>query len=52
MITSLGDEKPGLYASCAFVCLSCMHYFFVFSLPLGVSSRLRIVIVVYAGLFI
>ena len=25
VITSLGEETAGLYASCAFVCLSCMH---------------------------
>ena len=30
VITSFGEEMAGLYASCAFVCLSCMRFIFVF----------------------
>ena len=32
-----GRKNAGIYASRAFVCLSCMHYFLSFSLPLGVK---------------
>ena len=38
MITSLGEERAGLCASRAFVCLLCTRYFFPFSLPLGVRG--------------
>ena len=38
IIISLGEERAGLYASHAFVCLSCMNYPFSFSLPLGVGG--------------
>ena len=39
VITSLVEERAGMYASCEFVCLFCMHYFFFpFSLPLGVGG--------------
>ena len=31
VITSLGEERTDQYASREFVCLSCMHNFFVFS---------------------
>ena len=32
MITLLGEERAGPYASCAFVCLSCMCFFVLLSL--------------------
>ena len=43
-ISSLGEEGAGLYASRAFVCLSCMRYFLYFALPLvsGVGCGLRL----------
>ena len=45
VITSTGEEKVGLYASRAFVCLSSGAIFCLlpFSLPLGVGGWLRIV---------
>ena len=54
VITSLLEERAGLYASRAFVCLSCMRFFFFFvvSLSCGIGRRLRMVIVALAGLFI
>ena len=42
-ITLLGKEKVGLFASRAFVCLSCTCYFSDFSLPLGGMGYLRFV---------
>ena len=30
VITTLGEERAGLCASRAFVCLACMHYFCLF----------------------
>ena len=47
VITSLGEERAGLYASRATVCLFCTR----FSLPLGVSGWLRLVLVALPGLF-
>ena len=44
-----GEERAGLYDSRAFVCLSCMHYFLSFSLPLGVGGWLQILIVALLG---
>ena len=44
-LVSLGEDKAGLYASCAFVCLSCMHL-----LPLGISVWPRLIIVALLGL--
>ena len=56
VITSLGEERAGLYASRALVCLSCMRYYYYFFfcifLFLFVSGRLRIVIVALTGLCI
>ena len=40
VISSLWDERAGLYASRVFVCLSRMHYFLSFSLPRGVRAWL------------
>ena len=34
LITSLGKERAGLYASHAIVCLFCMRTLFLFPLPL------------------
>ena len=51
VITSPWEEKAGLYASRAFVCASCMHYF-LFSLPHGDRGWLRLVIVTLHGLFV
>ena len=50
VITSLGRERADLYASRAFVCLSCMTYVLSFSLPHGVGDWLRLVIVAHPGL--
>ena len=47
----MGEENAGLYASRAFVCVSCMRLFLSFSLPLGVGGWLRIVTVALPGLF-
>ena len=52
VITSLGEERAGLYASRAFLCFSFMSYFLSLSLPLGVKSWLRLVIVALPGHFI
>ena len=39
VITSLGEERAGLCAFRAFVCLYCMHKFLsIFALPLGVRD--------------
>ena len=45
VVTSLGEERAGLYVSLAFVCLSCVTFCVSFSLPLGVGCRLRSLIV-------
>ena len=50
VITSLGEEGAGLCASRAFVCFVRVR-FCHFSLPLGVGSWLRFVIVALPGLF-
>ena len=42
--TSLGEETAGPYASCTFVCLFARVNFCPFSLPLGASDSLRLVI--------
>ena len=52
VIISLEEERTGLYASRACVCLSCMRYILSFSLPLCVGGQLRIVIVVLCGLLL
>ena len=41
VMTSLGEERAGLYESREFVSLSCMRYFLSFSLPLGVVGWSR-----------
>ena len=41
-----------MHVSCAFVCLSCMHYFLSFSLSLGFGGWLQNVIVALPGCFI
>ena len=52
VITSLVEERAGLYASRALnVYLACVT-FLSFTLPLGVLSRLWVVIVALPGLFI
>ena len=51
VITSLGEERAGLYVSRASVCLYCMCYFLSFSLPLCVGRWLQIVTVTLLGLF-
>ena len=54
LITSLEEEGTGLCASRTFVCLFCLFcagIFCPFSLPLGVESWLRFVIVAYPGPF-
>ena len=51
VITSPGEERAGLCASRAFVCLFCTRYFCPSFLPLGVGGWLRIVIVALSGLF-
>ena len=38
MITPPEEERAGLYLSCVFVCLSCMHFVPSFSLSLGVRD--------------
>ena len=51
VITSLGEERAGLYASHAFVVFILSALLSVF-LCLGVSGRLRLVTVALAGLFV
>ena len=51
VITSLGEEGAGLCASRAFVCLFAPVNVCPFSLPLGISGWLRLVIVALPGLF-
>ena len=46
VITSLGEDRAGLYASCAFVGL-CIYALLSFSLPLGIGGWLVIVIVTF-----
>ena len=50
VITPLGEERAGLCASRAFVCLFCVD-FCPFSCPLGVRDWLRLVIVTLPGHF-
>ena len=38
VLNSLGEDRPGLYTSLAFVCLSFMRYILSFSLPLDVRD--------------
>ena len=45
VITSLGEERAGLCASRAFVCLFCTRYVCPFRRRLGVRGWLRLVIV-------
>ena len=39
VITSLGEERAGIYASRAFVCLFCMYHVLYFYLPLVTWCR-------------
>ena len=50
VITSLGEERAGLCASCASVYFTRVNHC-PFSLPLGVRGCLRLVIVAFPGLF-
>ena len=52
VITSFGEERADLYASCAFVCLSCIRSILSISHSLGVWGWLRLVIVTLPRRFI
>ena len=51
IITSIREEKAGLYASRVFVCLFCTSKLCPFSILLGVRDWLQLVIVALHGLF-
>ena len=51
VFTSPGDDKAGLYASRAFVCLSCMRYFLSFFCSCLDRGWLWLVIMALPGLF-
>ena len=51
MITSLGEERAGLYASCASFYFTRVNHC-PFYLPLGVRGWLRLVIVALPGLLL
>ena len=50
VITTLGEDRAGLYVSRAFVCLSCMRSILSFSLPFGVAGLLWLVNLAFTGL--
>ena len=49
VISSLGEERAGLFAFRVFVCLFCRRYCVFLFLPLGVMVWLRLVIVTLPG---